>query len=1646
MKRHSGYLVLAVVLILASALGGCWRRPRARPTATPTLTPSPVPPTSTPVATPTPLPTDQPVPAGMVSPIVVQHSPQTGEELSLNGAVELVFDRAMDRGSVEQAFQISPTVSGRFEWSDSRTIRFLPAGLNRGTGYNVYIAQSARDTQGAMLAGAYRFRFATVGRLEVSQVIPAPDSVDVAADSVVTLMFNRPVVPLTPLAQQAALPDPVAFHPPIAGKGEWLNTSVYLFTPEGPLPGGVRFAATIAAGLTDTIGGLLEAPYTWSFSTQPPQVVWTNPPAEAERPVPPDLKILVTFNQPIDAASARSAFTLSGGGLLGGKVRGDFQVISNTLMFTPQKRLAFDQTYTARIEAGVKGAAGGEGMREPFEWRFKTAPLPRIVSTTPKDGERNADSYTAFQITFNTIIDPATVMPNLQMTPPLSPTQVYTYFNEWDYTFILQFGARPSTDYEVRIGSNIADPFGNTTGQRMTVRFRTAPVEPSVRLHVPGYISTANANDPARLVVSYINAQTLDLKLYALAATEFLAFQRDPYSFQPPRVLRTWREKVTAPLNEWQYARIDLAEGGGRLEPGFYLVEATSPDVREKSWKERHLLVVSTINLTIKSADQEMLVWATELDTGRPVSGLSLSLFSWHDGELVGGPQRTDGDGMARFAIAATQYYDLVVLSESPFVAGANDWSQGVSPWEFGFSGGEGYQQYRVHTYTDRPIYRPGQQVHLRGIARREQDVAYTMPDLSSVHVLVHDPNGEAILDTSLPLDAFGAFNSDLSLAAGAPLGSYYINVEVGDTGFAAYFQVAAYRAPEFEVTVKPGRSELTLGQGNRATVDVRYFFGGPVQDVPVEWNILGETYTFEPPQFGRYSFSDTDDPWICRYCWWRPTPPPAVLLSGSGRTTADGQLAIDLPGEWKDEGGQPITHSLKLVVEAIARGRDGQAISGRSEVIAHRSSLYIGLAPKQYVGQAEKEMSVDLLTVDWKATRQANQALLVSVYRREWKNVFVENQVGGGRWEWSTEDHKVTEQRITTGANGEAVFTFVPRQGGSYHVIAESVDVQPAARSSIFVWVSGKEYIPWRQTNDDRIDLVADKGIYVPGETAEILIPSPFQGEQWAWITVERAGILSQQVIQLPSNSYVFRLPITDRHVPNVYVSVVIVKGKDKDNPVSTYKVGYTALTVKPEPQQLTIALQPAVQQAGPGDTVSFDIRATDSTGEPVSAAFSLDLVDKAVLSLQPRQPNAILEAFYGRRALGVNTASGLSISLNRLLIEQEKQLTDQVQHQAGVTKEVERVAMATASPMAAEGKRDAAGAAAAPPPGVSLREEFADTAYWRADFVTDQTGKGKVEIKVPDNLTTWVFRGVGVTTTTKVGEATVELLVTKPLLVRPVAPRFFVVDDEAYLAALVSNNTDQELVTEVALSSTGLTLQDPDKQTITIPAHAEKKVTWRVTVTDVPNAEVIMSAVSGDYSDAARPRLTTGPDGTLTIYRYTAPEVVGTGGQLVGEGARTEVVAMPPRYDDRRGELLIQLDPSLAAGMRDGLTYLEHFPYECTEQTVSRFLPNVLTYRALHKLGISNPELEARLPGLVQEGLQKLYLQQREDGGWGWWREALESNPHISAYVVLALAKAREAGFAVDANALQRALDYLNGQLQTSMRFRCSSSESQV
>ncbi|TFG69777.1 MAG: alpha-2-macroglobulin, partial [Anaerolineales bacterium] len=884
---------------------------------------------------------------------------------------------------------------------------------------------------------------------------------------------------------------------------------------------------------------------------------------------------------------------------------------------------------------------------------------------------------------------------------------------------------------------------------------------------------------------------------------------------------------------------------------------------------QQHVMVVSDINLTLKVGPDEGLVWATRLDTGEPVPNLNLNVL-----ELYGSftaDISTDRQGIARFSIPEN-HNTLLVTSAVPFAAVSDQWSMGISPWDFNVGDGVYGQDYRTYITTDRPIYRPGQEVNFKGIIRAEDDAAFAPSGIRKVMVMIRDAAYEEIYNEELTVNSMGSFEGKLLLEDGASLGQYFITVNIADNYAEIAFQVAAYRPPEFEVVVALDEAEVQRGNDIKATISTAYYFGGGLGETVVRWNVTAERYSFTTPWGGRYSFDDVDDPYVCYRCWWWWWPDSvntSPILEGAGTTDANGSLEITLDGRILSEALQK--GARRITLEAVATGPDNQEIAGRSVLVVHPGVFYTGLSARQYVSNAGEESDIDVVVVDWAGQRLPDQEIKVSFYHFTWENTFIENANGGGRWDWETKETLVEEVVVRSDKLGEAVATFVPPKGGSYHVVAQPANLTPeteAIRTSIFIWVAGKDQVSWRRENNDRITLVSDKTAYQVGDIAEILIPSPFDGPHMALVTVEREGIRRHEVIRLVNNSTIYRLLIEEGDIPNIFVSVVLVKARTSTDPAS-YKMGLLPLDVDLAPKTLHVEVVPGTETAEPGQDVIFTLIATGPDGQPATGAeLSFDIVDKAVLSLRPRTAN-ILDTLYARRALQVGTASGLTLSINRYMEQITEDLAREVAAQGvrglgGGNDEMGDLAYAELDgaemPMAAPSEQVMKSAEAeniAPPAGVEIREEFADTAFWAPQLLTDAQGKVSVSVTLPDNLTTWTARGVGLTVDTIVGEGTSDLIATKPLLIRPVAPRFFVVDDRAQLAANVSNNTARTLTVDVSLSAEGIGIsaETPPLQSVTIPANSERKVTWWVTVDDVVQAELVFGAVSGTFTDASKP-----------------------------------------------------------------------------------------------------------------------------------------------------------------------------------------------
>ena len=360
---------------------------------------------------------------------------------------------------------------------------------------------------------------------------------------------------------------------------------------------------------------------------------------------------------------------------------------------------------------------------------------------------------------------------------------------------------------------------------------------------------------------------------------------------------------------------------------------------------------------------------------------------------------------------------------------------------------------------------------------------------------------------------------------------------------------------------------------------------------------------------------------------------------------------------------------------------------------------------------------------------------------------------------------------------------------------------------------------------------------------------------------------------------------------------------------------------------------------------------------------------------------------------------------------------------------------------------------------PAPMIRTNLADSAVWVADFTTDTAGEGELNFNLPENLTTWKLRSWVVGPQTQVGEAAVEVITRKNLMVRLQAPRFFVERDEVVISANVHNEMDvaQEVKAVLELEGKVLEFIEPSAPLVaSVPSHSEKRFDWRVKVRGEGEAKIRVKALAQKDSDAME----------MTFLAYTHGMLKTDSWSLAlrpDQASGKITVKVPAERKPEQSRLEVRFSPTLATALVDALPYLTDYPYGCTEQTLNRFVPTVITLNVLKELGVDLKAVRKRLqdrkeiPALKKKqpvfdedevnkmakaGLKKLEAMRNSDGGWGWFPSGRESSPHITALVMHGLRAAEKTGLDLNDSILREGITLLkNHEAHELSRLKLSS-----
>ncbi len=322
------------------------------------------------------------------------------------------------------------------------------------------------------------------------------------------------------------------------------------------------------------------------------------------------------------------------------------------------------------------------------------------------------------------------------------------------------------------------------------------------------------------------------------------------------------------------------------------------------------------------------------------------------------------------------------------------------------------------------------------------------------------------------------------------------------------------------------------------------------------------------------------------------------------------------------------------------------------------------------------------------------------------------------------------------------------------------------------------------------------------------------------------------------------------------------------------------------------------------------------------------------------------------------------------------------------------------------------------------TLRKNFKDAIYWNPSLKTDENGIAYANIQLPDNLTTWRTFAKVITADTEVGQTMAKVVVKKNLLVRLETPRFLKVGDELLAATTIHNYLPRDENVTVRLKANGLVVEGSERK-IRIPANGEQRLDWKVGAKWALEAKLTVEALTDEESDAKQLKFPVHPHGLeMVIVEAT---------QARDKAEETLSFTLPEGIDPNTASLELDVSPSIASALLSSMDQLIGYPYGCTEQTMSRFLPNVLVANTLQTLGTDYQSSidEAELKKMTAKGLERLAELQHNDDGWGWW-ENDATHPFFTAHVTNGLFLAKEVGYDVPEDLLSSAKAALRRQIE--------------
>jgi uncharacterized protein YfaS (alpha-2-macroglobulin family) len=1548
---------------------------------------------------------------------------------------------------------------------------------------SVFTQTSKKGNEGSFKEGKYEEpQLLDDSVLRIVQATPQGDLPLSDSMKEIYVMFNYPIVPLSTLDEETK--NILQISPSVKGKARWYGSRIYSFRPDDGWETGREYKITVPGGIKALNGKTLKGNYNFLFKIPAPELTASiSRSSWGSSTIDYDQSFQVSFNFPVKMEDLYRHLSIKSGLLKSYSVKiipmkknqyygYDYEYSDESesrdepdnkrFLVKPEKQFERDSEIVITVRKGLKSENRISLLPENQQSVFKThGPLEVTFQNDAAYYQQRWD--TKFE--FNNKVNLKKAVEAIRFSPkaeykgvPGNKDVNYINFTMWN--------TKPGVSYKITV-NRFADVYGNQLAKKGEFEFEALDYAPEYSIE--SEMNLIEAESGHRLPVETINIQQFDVSWGKFTIGDLQKKMSD-----------TKREFVMADNISLKSLKWDTGLSKntmGRL--GFslsdYLSEgkygwialrfkATVFNSWQKEYKEQivdQIIQSTNLSVTVKEDLNRFYFWVNTLSAAESRSGVKIEIY---DTKRRTGSGTTDAQGYCEIVKSrAGMDRDIIFLAtdkngDMTYLTGNES---AISMYGLGDYSEETHRKtIRGQIIFDRKLYRPGDQVSFKGILAEKTGGNFKPLTGDKVKVSIEDSSGENVYSENIKSSRNGGVWGNFTIPADAKLGHYQINFSSGDKEenyINDTFQVEEFRPVTFSVDID-GMKNARSGETVELKVVGKYLFGAPMSQAPVSYTISRSRRSMTFEKFSGFTFGDN--------LYWfseEGNQPQTGYYSGAeGRLNTAGILGINVelkPMEFTEVINKPeskfkLSDPYDIDIEATVRDVDEKSVTGSGSFSVFPGSFVIGIKLDNSYQSFKNEFRFDIVAASNSGGIVTDKKAELRIVKNIWKTVNVKGPEGSIQVKNTLEKEIVLKKDITLSSDPGTI-KYRPSEPGIYSVTVQEKGGMSYSRTSFYAF--GGEFGSWGNNDDDSITLVPDKSSYEPGDTARILVQSPYKNCK-AIITLERESVYWQKTVTLDGKGTPVEVPIKEEYTPNVYLSVMLVRPRitldpsadaearknfeENDLGAPRFKAGMTRLNISTKSKNAKLSIETDKEHYSPGEKIKLKIYSDPEAEIAVSVA------DRGVLDLVNYMFADPMKKFYSYYTLGVRIFNNM-----RLIVKQYKYALKG--GSPGGSGDEDQYGDAIEGGMQGGG-------------GFGLKNEDGTrsdikyTAYWNPEITADKNGYAEVEFKLPDNLTTFrvmAFASAG----GRYKEFKREFKVRKAMVIQKSVPRFIRCGDKLMIGAVVINQTGISGRFKVSIEGDLLNLESPVKSVVIEPGEA-KEVLFPVSVNNKKYADLNKSIVDDIRNGKKDINNVISNKGYLTVEPENMEKFSRAGFELrdvkdrlfyefpvkehtpeeaftitgFTDSSYSEMIKLPQKSSifPEFGGLDVKLSTTALLGLERGFSFYESNPYFCLEQRASAFLLAITSGKLLKEFSVRAPDKNS----YDFDQIEKLFLGELKDfrnadGGFSVWKNSgagSKSNPYLTAYVNFVLLTAESRGYEVDKEIHAGAVTYLKNYMK--------------